>query len=482
VAGIASLGWSLPHLAIKADDYRKAAGAFVGRGVTEKTVAPFDEDELTLGIEAAERALAAQPLQATHVRFLAFASVGAPRGSASQAAVALGCDRALAVDFVGAGPPFGAALRAACEFAESSGEAALVVVADALRARLDDPAEHTLGAAGGAFLIMKKGPVQLVGEAWAPLAALDASRVGTDGLVRSPAGDDPSPAALRLALARLFAGGFDAADFDLAAGPERGGPLVALHSPSPLKEGALGPPVFSRTGDVGAASAALALITALEGAEGDDQLLLGDAEGASAAAFALKVGARPRGSEGFRTALAESRTHLTWHAYLGHRRYLPDALPTNTRSEGAYVSPAAWEDALEARLRLIASRCRSCKRVRHPPRDRCPDCGGNDLENFTARPTGTVHAVTRIGRGGAPSEFALQQSLVGDYGVVIAEMADGFRAVAQVSGADPKTVKIGDAVHLRVRRLFEQEGRTRYGLKAVPVGPEHYAGAGARKD
>lgn len=482
MAGIASVGWSLPHLAIKADEYRKAVGSFVGRGIAEKTVAPFDEDELTLAIEAAERALAAQPLQASLVHFLAFASVGAPRGRASQAAVALGCDRALAVDFVGAGPPFGVALRAACEFAEGSGEAALVLVADALRARLDDPAEQALGAAGAAFLIMKKGPVQVVGEAWAPLAALDASRVGQDGLVRSPAGDDPSPAALRLALSRLFAAGFDAADFDLAAGPERAGSLVALHSPSPLKDGALGPPVFPRTGDVGAASGALALITALEGAESDDQVLLGDAEGASAAAFALKVGARPRGCEGFRSALAEPRTHLTWHAYLGHRRYIPDPLPTHTRSEGAYVSPATWEDSLEARLRLIASRCRACKRVRHPPRERCPDCGSSELENFTARPTGAVHAVTRIGRGGAPSEFALQQTLVGDYGVVIADMADGFRAVAQVSGADPKTIKIGDAVHLRVRRLFEQEGRVRYGLKAIPVGPEHYAGTGARKD
>ena len=104
------------------------------------------------------------------------------------------------------------------------------------------------------------------------------------------------------------------------------------------------------------------------------------------------------------------------------------------------------------------------------------------MQVFHARPAGAVHALTRIGRGGAPSEFALQQQLVGEYAVAVVEMEDGFRVVAQVSGADPKTVKLGDFVHLRLRRLFEQEGRVRYGLKAVPVGPEHSGEPPARKD
>jgi uncharacterized OB-fold protein len=104
----------------------------------------------------------------------------------------------------------------------------------------------------------------------------------------------------------------------------------------------------------------------------------------------------------------------------------------------------------------------------------CPDCDdGAVVSKFHARPEGAVHAVTSIGRGGAPSEYALQQSSVGEYGVCIVDLADGLRMVAQLSGCDPRTVKVGDAVRLRLRRLFEQEGRVRYGLKAVPVGPEH---------
>ncbi len=246
----------------------------------------------------------------------------------------------------------------------------------------------------------------------------------------------------------------------------------------------MAPSLWARTGDTGAASAALSLLAALEGAQSDDQVLLADAEGASAAAFAIKVAERPKGVEGFHDSLALGRTHLSWASYLGHRRYLPDARPTHTKSEGAYVSPSSWEETIEARLTLAASRCSQCGAVRHPPREACPDCGGTVRQTFHATPEGAVHAFTRIGRGGAPSEFALQQALVGEYAVATLDMADGFRMVAQVSGADPRTLKVGDGVRLALRRLFEQEGRVRYGLKAIPLGqaPRASPPAAARKD
>lgn len=467
-AGIHAVGWALPALAIKADEYRKAAGSFAARGVQEKTVAAFDEDEVTLAVEAGERALSAAPLPPDHVGYLAFASAGGARGSGALASLALGTRHAQAVDFLGAGPPFAAALFAALEFAESTARPALLLASDALRARPEESADHALGAGAAAFLVQKTAPVQGVGSAFASAAALENSRVGADGLVAGYLGDDPSPAALRMALAKLFEAGFAPDSFDVAAGPERGGQLVAMNSPAPLKSAQLPPAVFPRTGDTGAASAALALICALEYAQADDQLLLADAEGASGAAFAIKCSARPAGAEGFRGWLAEPRVHVSWRAYLGHRRYLPSPAPTHTKSEGAYVSAAAWEETLEERLGLIASRCRACGAARHPPRQPCMDCGSVDTATFHARPEGSVHALTRIGRGGSPSEFALQQAAIGDYAVAIVDMLDGFRLVAQVAACDPRTVKLGDAVRLRLRRLFEQEGRTRYGLKAVP--------------
>jgi uncharacterized OB-fold protein len=293
--------------------------------------------------------------------------------------------------------------------------------------------------------------------------------VGEDGRVRSAGSDDPSAPALRLALTRLSAEGFAITSFDHLCGPERPRALVPMHAPVKTDPQAVAPPVAARTGDTGAASAAFSLLAALEKTGGGTQVLLGDAEGASGAALALKCAGQPAGADGFLGAVGQLRVHLSWHAYLGHRRYLPDPGPTRSVSEGAYVSTAQWEESLEFRLALVLSRCRACKVVRHPPREACPECGEAESDLFRGRPVGTVHAVTRIGRGGAPSEFALQQTLTGEYAVVIVDLADGGRMAAQVTGADPRTVRIGDRVTLHLRRLFEQEGRVRYGLKALPT-------------
>ena len=469
MAGIASVGWALPRLAVKSEEYIRSVGSFAARGVQEKTVAAFDEDEVTLAAEAGARALAAAPLSGDQVSSIYLASVGAPQGAASIVALCLGASAAKAVDLLGAGPPLAAALSDACEESESTGRPVLVVCADALRGRTDDAAEHPLGAGGAAFLVTKGGALQVVASAFATSAALETSRRGPDGLVRSFVGDDPSGAALRLALGRLSAVGYPLDSFDFVCGPERGGNMAAMHSPEKIEASALPPATWIRTGDTGAASAGLSLLAALESVGDGTQILLGDAEGPSAAAMALKAAKRPAGADGFREAVAQQRTHLSWHAYLGHRRYVPDPGPTETKSEGAYVSPAQWEETLEARLGLIGSRCTACGKVRHPPREACPDCGAAQLETFRARPQGEIYALTRIGRGSAPSEFARQQALVGEFAVAIVDLVDGLRVVAQVAGADPRSVRIGDYVELSPRRLFEQEGRVRYGLKAIPV-------------
>jgi uncharacterized OB-fold protein len=469
VAGIESVGWALPRTAVKGDEYRKALGTFAARGVQEKTVAAFDEDEVTLAAEAGARALAAASADAGALRGLYFASVGAAAGAAATAALSLGAGAAHAVDFRGAGPPFATALAAACDTTQSTGHPVLVLAADALRGRVDDASEHPLGAGGAAFMVTSAGPLQVAGATFGTSVALDGARVGADGLVRTPTGDDPSGAALRLALMRLGPHGFPLDSFDVLCGPERTGPLVSLHCPEPVAAEALAPAVVARTGDTGAASAAFSLLAALDGVGPGAQVLLADAEGASGAALALKCASVPRGAGTFLAAVAEPRVHLSWHAYLGHRRYLPDPRPTHTVSEGAYISNAQWEESLEVRLQLIASRCADCGAAHHPPRESCPDCGAAATGLFRAAPRGTIYAVTRISRGGAPSEFALHQALTGEYAVVVVDLGGGLRTVAQVTGADPRSVRVGDAVTLHLRRLFEQEGRVRYGLKALPA-------------
>lgn len=136
---------------------------------------------------------------------------------------------------------------------------------------------------------------------------------------------------------------------------------------------------------------------------------------------------------------------------------------------GAYVPMGTWVEDLPARLRLVAQRCDACGRTLYPPRGACPQCRGRAFAPVQLPDEAVVHAATRIGRGGAPSEFALEQMQVGAYWVAVVEWPQyGVKVTARLWGYDEHGPAIGARVRPVVRRLFEQEGRTRYGVKFAP--------------
>ena len=143
--------------------------------------------------------------------------------------------------------------------------------------------------------------------------------------------------------------------------------------------------------------------------------------------------------------------------------------PTEDASDrpmGAYVPWGTWVEDLPARLRLVAQRCAACDRTLYPPRAACPQCRSRALEPVQLPSEAQVYAATRIGRGGAPSEFALEQMQVGAYWVAVVEWPQQkVRVTARLWGYDEEGPAIGARVRPVVRRLFEQEGKVRYGVK-----------------
>ena len=151
-------------------------------------------------------------------------------------------------------------------------------------------------------------------------------------------------------------------------------------------------------------------------------------------------------------------------------RRVPPAEPIPDGPMGAYVPQGTWLEDLPARLRLVAQRCVACRRVLYPPRGACPQCRGRSFEDAPLPREAVVHAATHIGRGGAPSEFALEQAQVGAYWVAVVEWPEhGVKVTARLAGYDEAGPAIGDRVRPVVRRLFEQEGKVRYGVKFAPV-------------
>ena len=382
MAGIAAVGFYLPRYAIAAEEYRRALGKFDAPAIREKSVPGFDEDEITMAVAAADRAIGAEPP--------AFLTYGSSSRTSAEGTVseALGLESAAKREILGEPDAGVAALHAAVEFTAKDGGIALAIASDAPRAFAGSAAEHPLGGAAVACLVTADGPVRR-----------------TEALGSGTASE-----------------------------------------------------LLARVGHVGAASPLLAFLDAMS------RLSVGSRVSAGSLAFDLT--AKPAGDLDLRSAL-DRRISLTYERYVRVRRYEPPP-PGTEYSQGAYVSPSAYRAETKARYRLIGERCTTCGRLHFPPRESCLACGGRSWEDVPLRRTGTVYAYTIIGSGAAPSEFLEQQLAVGEYATAVVSLDDGPRVAAMLTDVEPADVKIGLPVRMVFRRIYAQEGATRYGFKFAP--------------
>lgn len=105
------------------------------------------------------------------------------------------------------------------------------------------------------------------------------------------------------------------------------------------------------------------------------------------------------------------------------------------------VAPEAkpfWDAAAEGRL--VLPRCDDCAAVIWYPRALCPDCGSTAVSWFEASGRGSVYSFTVTRRGqGAYADAA-------PYVLAYVELEEGPRVMTNVVGADPETLRVGQAV------------------------------------
>ena len=158
MVGIESYGTALPALRLPAATYVAAWGSCGARGLKRKAFCSYDEDAVTLGIEAARRTLARLGDVGGRMDALFFGCTTPPydeKPSAATLATSLFDDRDLRVTEISGSPQAGLqALISALEFsAANPGKRALAVAADAPSAPPDAPYEHGLGAGAAAFVV-----------------------------------------------------------------------------------------------------------------------------------------------------------------------------------------------------------------------------------------------------------------------------------------------------------------------------------------
>ncbi|MFC4541987.1 zinc ribbon domain-containing protein [Halosolutus amylolyticus] len=470
---IAAVGAYAPRFRISAEAFEEAWGQFQAAGVSEKAVPAADEDALTMGYEAATRALAAADLAGTEISWLGFAT-STPPLEEEDLAVRLGAMLALSEDatrqvFTGSTRAGTRALWAGMDAVASAGGNGLVVAADAPRGEPDDAIDHAAGAGAAAFVLARDGPGKIVDRAEyaAPYPGTRFRGHGdetTDGL--GITGYD------RQAFTETIGGAVDgletAPDPDVAAiqAPDGKLPYRAAGAAGVGTDEIQACATIHDLGDLGAASVPVSLARAL--ADGVDSILaVSNGSGAGADAFVVDA------ADDVPAAIAlDGGDALSYAEYLRQRGVVTSGPPSGG---GAYVSVPTWRRSIPQRYRLVAGRCHECDALAFPPEGACSECGTlAGYETVELPGDGTIEAVTTISQGGAPPEFAEGQAQSGDYAaaIVALDADDASEAVsipAMGTDADPGAFAVGDRIETTIRRIYTQEGVTRYGFKVRPA-------------
>lgn len=127
--------------------------------------------------------------------------------------------------------------------------------------------------------------------------------------------------------------------------------------------------------------------------------------------------------------------------------------------------PRHWR-LKKQRYALVGEICPHCDAKIFPPRDVCPECGGEAKTAYAFSGKGEVYSFTRMGN--APAGFEEQSP----YTVALIKLAEGPIVTAQLTDLGDDEVQIGMPVEMVTRKLRsdgDERGMLVYGYKFRPV-------------
>ena len=477
--GIATWGTYLPYWRLQRSAIASVLGSGGGRGT--RTVASFDEDTTTLGVEAGRRALAVGPgAHAVQDLFLSTPDPGyLDKTSATTVHAALGLGRDCgAYDFAGSSrSAVGTLLQAlgAADGPSGRGRTTLAVLADLRTGLAGSAEERDSGDGAAAFLCAPDGAVaMLVGRGAASDEFLDRWRV--PGEADSHVWEERFGEELYVPMAReAFAAALK--DAGLTEGDVDHAIVTGLHVRAVkaaaaglgVRDGVLAPDLTASVGNLGAAHAAVALCDVLERADpghvvavvsladGADALVLRTTEALVAAREARAAAGVPSVAE----QIAAGRDDLSYASFLtwrGQLRREPPRRPDPERPGAPTVHRSeAWKYA------FTASRCLVCGFRHMPPTRACLSCHAIDqmAPERLADVPGTVATFTIDHLA-----FSLSPPVVG----VIVDFDGGGRYRCEITDVQASELAIGDRVSMTFRRVWTAQGVHNYFWKARPAG------------
>jgi hydroxymethylglutaryl-CoA synthase len=460
--GILRHGAYVPYRRLDRGEIKAFLGS--GGGSGPRSVASYDEDTNTMGVEAARIALAGAPVAPTALWFSTTAPAYAEKTNATTVHAALRLDRDVAaLDITGAARSGSGALRAALR-----GDGPTLVVAADIRTGLPGSADEAAGGDGAAALLIgtdADGPLLAAHLGGASTTAEFLDRWRGAGETRTkqweekfgeveyvPLGEEAWNAALKDAALTP-----DAVTRVAVVGPH-GRAVKGLARKLGVADDAFAPDLTKTVGQCGTAHPALALSAMLDQASvGDVVAVVALADGVDVEFFRVTAdaaSARPLDAQIANGGAVTYAKFLTWRGML--------TVEPPRRPEPARVSASAAARADDWKYGFVGSRDRGSGAVHLPPA-RVSMVGGaiDDMEPMPmADALGTIVTFTVDRLAYSPSPPVV---------FAVVDFTGGGRLPIELTDVDEGDVVMGGQVEMTFRRLNTADGIHNYFWKARPV-------------
>jgi len=470
MAGITSYGAYIPIYRLKREEIARAWGGGTRGG--EKAVANWDEDSLTMGVEAAINCLNA--IDRGLIDSLYFASTTPPyREKQSASILAAGADlrkELITADFADSIRAGASAVRAALDAINAGSANRVLVVASDCRLPAPSSEFESIFGDGAAALLIGDSEVAVDVEDSYSLTSefIDVwrrehdrySRTWEDRFVLTHGYHETT---VQVVNGLLQKGNLKPTDFT----------KVVIYAPNTRSHTALvralgfdlktqvQDPLLNTVGDTGAAGAMMMLVAALEEAKPGDKILW-VSYGDGADAFILKVKdniEKLRDRRGIKSHLTSKMALPNYETYLRFRNLMEWEPERRPQEEGSLN--VLWRER-RAILSGRGQRCRRCGHVQFPMQRVCMWCQTKDEfdEVRLSDKKGTIFTFSM-------DERAMVTVLPNV--LVVADLDGGGRFYSQMTDRDPEKIEVGMPVELTFRKINEAGGIHNYFWKCRPV-------------
>jgi 3-hydroxy-3-methylglutaryl CoA synthase len=485
MTGITSYGAYIPRLRLQRKAVAQAnawfAPGFLGAAKGERAMANFDEDAVTLAVEAGRDCVPANdPIRdRAHVDAIYFASTSAPfsdRQNAGIVASALSLPQAISSLDVTSSQRAGASALIAALDAVKSGrvKAPLVTAGERRKARAASSQELSFGDAGAALALGVENVIaKYLGSHSHTVDFVDHFRGEAEEFdysweerwIRDEGYTRIVPAAVKCLFDKTGVNGADIAHFVLPCPFAKLDQQIAKRcdiDPARVRDN-----LASNVGDTGSAHALLMLAHVLETAKPGEKILVAQfGQGCDVLLFEAtpEIGKHEKRG-GVLAALARRKEETNYNKFLGFNGLieLEKGMRAEVDKRTALTVVYRRNDML---MGLVGGKCRVCGTGQFPRSRICvnPNCKAVDSQDpySFAEQTGTVLSWS--------ADFlTYSMSPPNHYGMIT--FADGGRFMADITDVDQGQIDSGTKVKMmfRVKDRDERRGFVRYFWKAVPA-------------